>query len=271
MPRAWFSRIEAYLIKEEFVSSSSEQTLFIKQQEDKILILSIYVDDILFTDNDKELLNEFKRSMKNEFEMIDLGKMRYFLGIEMIQKADGIFICQRKYAAELIKRFEMQNYNSVYNPIVSGRKVGRDKDGVKVNSMLYKQMVGNLMYLIATRLDMMFAVSLISRFMSDPNELHFTVVKRIMRYLKGTLELGIWYRREGKSELLGYTDSDYAGDVDDSKSTSGYVFLMSGGAVAWSSRKQPIVTVNYESRICGNSYMCLSSHLDEKNIKRDPA
>lgn len=243
-PRAWFSHIEAYIVKEGFVSSSSEQTLFIKQKGGKIIIVSIYVDDLLFTSNDEELLNEFKRSMKDEFDMTDLGKMRYFLGIEVIQKADGIFICQRKYVAELIERFGMQNYNFVCNPIVPGQKVGRDEAGVKVDSTLYKQMVGNLMYLTATRPDLMFVVSLISRFMANPTELHFGTAKRIMRYVKGTLEFGIWYQREGKSELLGYTDSDYAGDVDDSRSTSGYVFLMSGGAVAWSSRKQPIVTLS---------------------------
>ena len=138
----------------------------------------------------------------------------------------------------------MQNYNFVCNPIVPVQKVGQDEAGVKVDSTLYKQMVGSLMYLTATRPDLMFVVSLISRFMENPSELHFGTAKRIMRYVKGTLEFGIWYQREGKSELLGYTDSDYAGDVDDSRSTSGYVFLMSGGAVAWSSRKQPIVTLS---------------------------
>jgi len=169
-PRAWFSRIEAYIFNEGFISSSSEQTLFIKQKGGKILIVSIYVDDLLFTSNDEELLNEFKRSMKDECDMTDLGKMRYFLGIEVMQKADGIFICQRKYVAELIERFGMQNNNSVCNPIVPGQKVGRDEAGVKVDSTLYKQMVGSLMYLTATRLDLMFVVSLISRFMTNPTE-----------------------------------------------------------------------------------------------------
>ena len=138
----------------------------------------------------------------------------------------------------------MQNYNSVCNLIVPGQQIGRDEAGVKVNSTLYKQMVGSLMYLTATRPDLMFVVSLISRFMANPTELHFATAKRIMRYLKGTLEFGIWYQREGKSELLGYINNNYAGDVDDSRSTSDYVFLMSEGAVAWSSRKQPIVTLS---------------------------
>lgn len=131
----------------------------------------------------------------------------------------------------------MENFNSVCNPIVHGQKIGRDETGVKVDATMYKQMVGSLMYLTATRPDLMFVVCFISRFMSNPTQLHFTAVKRIMRYLKGTMEYGIWYKKEGRAGLIGYTDSDYSGDIDDSKSTSEYVFLMSGGAVAWSSRK----------------------------------
>lgn len=110
-PRAWFSRIESYFIKEGFESSPSEQTLFIKRKGGKILIVSIYVDDLLFTSDDEEMLREFKCSMKKEFDMTDLGKMRYFLGIEVLQRSDGVFICQRKYAAEVLSRFGMKDYN----------------------------------------------------------------------------------------------------------------------------------------------------------------
>ena len=244
-PRAWFSRIEAYFIKEGFTNSPNEQTLFIKRVGGNILIVSVYVDDLLFTGNNDELLEEFKSSMKSEFDMTDLGKMRYFLGIEVIQKPEeGIFICQRKYAAEVIDMFGMQHHNPVCNPIVPGQKIGRDEAGEKVDPTLYKQMVGSLMYLTASRPDLMFVVCLLSRFMASPTQLHLGVAKRVLRYLKGTLECGIWYRRGAMSDLVAYTDSDYASDIDDSKSTSGYVFLMSGGAVAWSSRKQPIVTLS---------------------------
>lgn len=129
-PRAWFSRIETYFIAEGFKSSSSEQTLFIKHKGGKFLIVSIYVDDLLYTANDEELLVEFKQSMKKEFDMTDLGRMRYFLGIEVVQQNYGIFICQRKYAAEVIERFGMQNFNPVCNPMVPGQKIGRDEGGV---------------------------------------------------------------------------------------------------------------------------------------------
>ncbi|XP_050232866.1 secreted RxLR effector protein 161-like [Mercurialis annua] len=105
-------------------------------------------------------------------------------------------------------------------------------------------MVGSLMYLTATRPDLAFVVSLISRYMERPTELHQQAVKRVLRYIKGTTELGIFYKRGGEEKLVAYSDSDYAGDVEDRKSTSGYVFLLSSGVVAWSSKKQPVVTLS---------------------------
>lgn len=176
--------------------------------------------------------------------MTDLGKMRFFLGIEVLQKTDGIYICQRKYALEVLKRFGMEESNSVMSPIVPGFKMCKDEGGVKVDETFYKQIVGSLMYITATRPDLMFVVSLISRFMAQPTELHLQAAKRALRYLKGTVNYGIFYRKGGNEELIAYTDSDYAGDMEDRKSTSGYVFMLSEGAVSWSSRKQPIVTLS---------------------------
>ncbi|KAF2304474.1 hypothetical protein GH714_031884 [Hevea brasiliensis] len=149
-----------------------------------------------------------------------------------------------KYASEVLQRFGMENYNPVSNPIVPGQKLSRDEGGESVDATQFKQNGGSLMYLTASRPDLMFVVSFISRFMANPTKLHFAAIKRVLRYLKGTVNYGLFYRRGGESRLVGYTDSDYAGDIDDSKSTSGYAFLFSGGAVAWSSRKQPIVTLS---------------------------
>jgi len=183
-------------------------------------------------------------SMMNVFDMTDMGKMRFFLGIEVIQKANGNFICQKKYAIEVLKRFGMAESNPVSSPIMPGVKLNKDDQGVQVDESYYKQIVGSLMYLTTTRPDMMFSVSLISRFMSRPTELHLQAAKRILRYLQGTTNFGILYKRDGMDELRAFTDSDYAGDVEDRKSTSGYVFLMSSGAVSWLSKKQPIVTLS---------------------------
>uniref|UniRef100_A0A2N9FP23 Integrase catalytic domain-containing protein n=1 Tax=Fagus sylvatica TaxID=28930 RepID=A0A2N9FP23_FAGSY len=237
-PRAWYSRIEAYFVKEGFERCSCEHTLFIKTGDGgKILIVSLYVDDLIFTGNDESMFVKFKNSMKLEFDMIDLGKMKYFLGVEVLQNPEGIYISQRKYAKEVLERFRMEKSNSVKNPIVPGVRLMKDEEGAKVNATMYKQLVGSLMYLTATRPDLMYVVSLISRFMASPTELHLQACKRVLRYLKGTVDLGVFYRKEGNGELMAYTDSDYAGDVDDRKSTSGYVFLLSEGAVSCSTIK----------------------------------
>lgn len=244
-PRAWYSRIEAYFLKEGFEKCDYEHTLFIKTgKEGKLLILSLYVDDLIFTGNDELMVSEFKSSMKHEFDMTDLGKMRYFLGLEILQNSRGVFISQKKYALQVLQKFGMDGSNSVQNPIVPGCKLVKDESGVKVDKIYFKQIVGSLMYLTVTRPDVMFVVGLISRYMENPTELHLQVAKRVLRYLKGTLDFGIFYKKGGNNELIAYTDSDYAGDLEDRKSTSGYVFLLSSGAVSWLSKKQPIVSLS---------------------------
>jgi hypothetical protein len=172
-PRAWYSRIEAYFIKEGFIKCPYEHTLFIRTVDGgKILIVCLYVDDLIFTDNDPMLFEQLKTSMMTEFNMTDLGRMRFFLGIEVLQRTDGIFISQRKYAQELLQRFKMNQCNSVHNPAVPGFKLTKDEEGITVDSTFYKQIVGSLMYLTATRPDLMFIVSLISRYMERPTESH---------------------------------------------------------------------------------------------------
>lgn len=242
-PRAWFSRIESYFKREGFEKSNYDHTLFLKKIEGKILVVSLYVDDLILTGNDLEMCVEFKSSMQNEFEMTDMGKMKFFLGVEVDQREDGIHISQKKYAKEVLERFNMQDCNSVKNPIVPGTVISthgsREEDATA-----YKQLVGCLMYLTVTRPDLMFVVCLISRFMADPKEEHMMIAKRVLRYLRGTLDYGIFYEIFSVMQLLGFTDSDYARDVNDRKSTSGYVFLMNGAAICWSSRNQAIVTLS---------------------------
>ena len=246
-PRAWFSRIETYFVKEGFARCPSEHTLFVKIGEDKkILIIFIYVDDLVFTGSDEGMFAVFKASMKREFDMTDLGKMKFFLGVEVVQNDEGIYLSQRKYALEVLERFGLEKANSVRNPMIPGMKLMRNEDGEQVDVTQYKQMVGSLMYLLVTRPDLMFGIGLISRYMERPTTLHMQAIKTILRYVKGSVNLSIHYRREAASDerLMAYSDSDYAGDQDDRRSTSGYVFMLSEGVVAWSSKKQPVVSLS---------------------------
>lgn len=244
-PRAWYSRIESYFFKQGFERCPHEHTLFVKQSEGgNILIISLYVDDLIFTGNNENMFEEFKKSMEKEFDMSDLGKMRYFLGVEVVQNENGIYLSQKKYAKEVLDRFGMRESNPSKNPIVPGCKLTKDENGVKVDETEYKQVVGCLMYLAATRPDLMYVIGLVSRYMGCPTELHMQVVKRVLRYLRGTVDLGLQYKRNGTNKLEAFTDSDYAGDLDDRRSTSGYVFMLSSCAVSWSSKKQPVVTLS---------------------------
>jgi len=177
-PRAWFSKIESYFVKKGFERSTSDHTLFTKKEgETDVLIVNLYVDDLIFTGSSEKMFEEFKRSMKREFEMTDLGYMRYFLGVEVTQTSSGIFICQKKYANEVLERFGLQNCSPVKNPIVPGCKLTKDVGGLKVDATIYKQMVGSLMYLTATRPDLMYVVSLVARFVEAPTIMHQQAVK----------------------------------------------------------------------------------------------
>jgi hypothetical protein len=233
-PRAWYNKIESYFITEGFAKCPHEHTLFVKQgDKNRILIVSIYVDDLIYTGNDEKLMSEFKNSMKEKFAMTDLGRMKYFLGIEVIQSNQGICFHLHKYSSEILKRFGMEECNKVCSPIVLRTKLVKDESRRAVNPTEYKQMIGCLMYLLATRPDLAFSVCLAARYMERPTEMHMATVKRIMRYLKGTLSLGILYKCKADKELVlkGWSDSDYAGDHDDRKSTSGFIFTMSDSVI----------------------------------------
>ncbi|CAJ2640382.1 unnamed protein product [Trifolium pratense] len=214
------------------------------------------------------MMDEFKASMKDKFSMTDLGKMKYFLGVEVNQCEQGIFIHQQKYGTEILQRFGMQDCNKVCSPIVPGCKLVKDETALACDATLYKQMIGCLTYLLATRPDMTYAVCLAARYMERPTEMHVAVVKRILRYLKGTLTLGVLYKcRNGNDFVLqGWSDSDYAGDYDDRKSTLGYVFTLGESAICWSSKKQPIVTLSTTEAEFVSAASCACQCIWLKNI-----
>jgi hypothetical protein len=211
-------------LKKGFHKCPYEHTLFVKiGDKGKLFIVCLYVDDLIFIGNDVVMFKEFKKSMMIEFEISDLGMMHYYLGIKVVQSANGIFISQKKYVQDILDRFQMKDCNPVSTPNEFGLKLNKDHEGKKVDNTLYKQIIGSLMYLTTTRPNIMYSVSLISRYMENPTEMHLLAAKRILRYLQGTRDFGLFYKKGEKLELFGFNDSDYARDQDDRRSTSGYV------------------------------------------------
>ncbi|XP_042374969.1 uncharacterized mitochondrial protein AtMg00810-like [Zingiber officinale] len=157
--------------------------------------------------------------MTKEFEMTDIGLMAYYLGIEVNQREDGSFISQAGYAREILKKFRMDNNKSINTPVECGVKLSKHDEEEKVDPTFFKSLVGSLRYLTCTRSDILYAVGLVCRYMEDPTTTHLKIAKRILRYIKG------------------YSDSDCGGDIDDRKSTTGFVFFMGDTTFTWMSKK----------------------------------
>lgn len=231
-PRAWYSRIDGYFLKKDFKRCPFENTLYIKEgTQCEFLVVYLYVD-LIFTGNGLNLCEEFKKAIMHEFEMTDMGLLHFFLGIEVKQNEDGVFISQKKYAKDFLKRFRMEGAKPISTPMKIGLKLSNSNAKIRVDGTLYRSLVGSLMYLTATRPNIMFPVSMLSRFMESPKKNHWEAGKRILRYVCGTIDDGIHYRKVEDSNLIGYSDSDRGGSVDDSKSTSGYIFNIGSGAIS---------------------------------------
>ena len=254
-PRAWNNRIDKYFKENGFTKCPHEHALYIKFKDGDVLIVCLYVDDLIFTGNNPSFFEEFKKAMAKEFEMTDIGLMAYYLGIEVKQNEDGIFISQESYAREILKKFKLDDCNPISTPVECGVKLSKHDEAEKVDPTLFKSLVGSLRYLTCTRPDILYAVGLVSRYMENPITTHFKAAKRILRYIKGTIDFGLFYSISNDFKLVGYSDSDWGGDTDDRKSTSGFAFFMGNTAFTWMSRKQPIVTLS----TCEAEYVAATS------------
>ena len=218
-PRKWYDTLFGFIIENGFIRGVIDKTLFTKKYKTDMLLVQVYMDDIIFGSTNDYLCKIFAKIMQSKFEMSLMGELKYFLGLQVDQRIDGIFICQCKYLKELLKKYNMEDSASTRTPSSTGAKLGACDSFVKVDVSRYSGMIGSLLYLTASRPDIMYATCLCARFQADPRDLHLVAVKRILRYLKGMPNLGIWYPGESVFNLLGCIDSDYAGSVVDRKST----------------------------------------------------
>ncbi|GJX80697.1 putative ribonuclease H-like domain-containing protein [Tanacetum coccineum] len=224
-PRAWYETLANYLLSNRFKRGKIDQTLFIKKQKGDILLVQVYVDDIIFGLTNKELCTGFEKLIKDKFQMSSMGELTFFLG--------------RLTLVDLEK------------PLV------KDGDADDVDVHLYRSMIGSLMYLIASRPDIMFVVCACARFQVTPKTLHLLAVKRIFRYLKGKPTLGLWYSRDSLFELVAYTDSGYAGTTLDRKSTTGGCQFLENRLISWQCKKQTVIaTSTTEAKYVATTSCC---------------
>ncbi|GJZ95946.1 putative ribonuclease H-like domain-containing protein [Tanacetum coccineum] len=243
-PRAWYATLSTFLLKSGYRRGTIDKTLFIKKDKNDIMLVQVYVDDIIFGSTKRSWCDEFEALMKSRFQMSSMGELTFFLGLQVKQKEDGIFISQDKYVAEILKKFDFASVKTASTPIETQKPLVKDEEASDVDVHLYRSMIGSLMYLTASRPDIMFAVCACSRFQVTPKTSHLNAVKRIFRYLKGKPKLGLWYPRVSSFDLEAYSDSDYAGANLDRKSTTGGCQFLGRRLISWQCKKQTIVATS---------------------------
>ena len=242
-PRAWYQKLSNCLLEKGFVKSEADHTLFTQKNKEGLVAVLIYVDDIIITGDDVEGIRRTKEGLRSSFDIKDLGELKYFLGIEMTREPKGMFISQRKYVMDLLKETGKLGSKPAKTPIEEGYQ-DDSKEEMWPDVKQYQRLVGKLIYLTITRPDICFAVNRVSQHMQTPKTHHWSMVERILRYLKGTPGKGIWLECNGHTELEAYCDADWAGDKQDRKSTTGYCTFVGGNLVTWRSKKQKVIALS---------------------------
>ncbi|GJW77038.1 retrovirus-related pol polyprotein from transposon TNT 1-94 [Tanacetum coccineum] len=243
-PKAWYDRLKAFLIKHEYKMGMVDNTLFTKKKSSNLIIVQIYVDDIIFGSTCQDMCDEFAKIMHDEFEMSMMGELNFFLGLQIKQMEDGIFFNQSKYIKEMLKKFGLEDSKPMKTPMSSDTKLTKDEECESVDSTKYRGMIGSLLYLTASRPDIMFSVCLCARFQEAPKTSHLEAVKRIFRYNKGTTHLGLWYPKGTGIETIVYANSDHVGDYVNRKSTSGICTFVGCCLTSWFSKKQTTLAIS---------------------------
>jgi Reverse transcriptase (RNA-dependent DNA polymerase) len=214
-PRAWFGIFSGAMKKYGFDQCDSNHTLFIKRKGDKLTMLIIYVDDMIITGNDEEEMHRLEEKLSQEFETKNLGRLKYFLGIEVMRSEEGIFLSQRKYVLNLLKELGMLECKPTDSPMVPNTKFEVKPDQIPENKERYQRLVGKLIYLSHTRPDIAYAVGVASQFIHSPSKEHMDPIIRIVKYLKGSPGRGILFKSNGHLDIMGYSDANWAGSNTD--------------------------------------------------------
>ncbi|KAM0961429.1 hypothetical protein ACFX2A_021177 [Malus domestica] len=236
-PRAWYDKLFQTLVSLGFTNSTSDCSLFVHYQPALVIVL-VYVDDIIVTGPNAQLCQAFIHKLSQLFPVTDLGPLHYFLGLEVHRSSAGIFLSQHKYAADLLLKTKMHDSNPCATPLGTQKL---DHSGTLLsNPHEYRSIVGALQYLTWTRPDLSFAVNQLCQFLHCPTKTHFQAVKRVLRFLKGTVTDGFWFKKSSL-HVTAFSDADWAGCVFDRHSTNGYCVYIGSNLISWSAKKQHTV------------------------------
>ncbi|CAM8923569.1 unnamed protein product [Rhodiola kirilowii] len=268
-------KLTKFLINHGYVQGGLDKTLFVKHTRSDFIIAQIYVDDIVFSSSNQKMVDKFVKQMQSEFKMSMVGEMCYFLGLQVKQKADDIFISQSKYDRNLIKKFDLEKATHKRTPAATHVKITKDEAGTSVDQILYRSMIGSLQYVTASTPDITHVVGVRVRYQANPKENHLMNVKRIIKYVCGTSDYGLWYTKDTNSCLVGYCDADWAGNAEDRKSTSGGCFSLGNNLVSWFSKKQNNISLSMAEAeyiaagSCCTQMLWMKQMLDEYRVKQD--
>jgi transposase InsO family protein len=244
--KSWYKRLRTVFEGLGFTRSEADHSVFFKVEDGTIVIVAVYVDDKLMLSKDQKIIDQLKVKLAAEYDLTDLGEARWILGMEIIRDRDKhtIELSQCRYIESILERFEMGSSRPVATPMDPNTKLIKLNEA-EVDVKTYQSALGALMYaMLATRPDIAYAVGVLSKYAATPGQAHWTALKRVYRYLRGTVNMCLTYRGNSEPDLLAFVDADWASDINDRRSTTGFVFLISGGAVSWSSKKQTSVALS---------------------------
>jgi hypothetical protein len=244
VPRAWYECLSDFLIENGFRIGTVDSTLFTRKIGKDLFVCQIYVDDIIFGSTNKSFCDEFSKIMTDRFEMSMMEVLTFFLEFQIKQVKEGTFISQTKYTRDILKKFGMDNAKPIKTLMGTNGHLDLNLGDTSVDQKVYHSMIGSLLYLCASRPNINLSVCMCARFEAATKDCHLRAVKRIMRYLVLTPNLGLWYTKESRFELLGYLDADYARCKMDRKSTSRACQFLGQPLVSWSSKKKNSVVIS---------------------------
>ncbi|GJW21364.1 retrovirus-related pol polyprotein from transposon TNT 1-94 [Tanacetum coccineum] len=243
-PRAWYDMLSLFLISQDFSKGSADPTLLIRKEGKELLLVQVYVYDIIFAVLHLNFVTYLLKLYVQKFKMSMMGKISFFLGLQISQSPRGIFINQSKYALESLKKYGFDTCDPVDTPMVEKSKLDEDKEGKVVDPSHYHGMIGTLLYLTASRPDLQFAICMCARYQARPTKKHLHAVKRIFWYLRGTVNRGLWYPKDSLIALTAFADADHAGCQDTRHSTSGSMQFLGDRLVSWSSKRQKSAVIS---------------------------